>query len=61
MKNFVEAAAILLVMGAVLYFVPMVLLWALNTLFGLAIPYNFTTWLAIVILRLSFVVTVPKA
>ena len=30
--------------------VPLVCIWAVNTLFGTAIPFTFTTWLAAAIL-----------
>lgn len=29
-----------------LWFVPIMFIWSLNVLFGLSIAYNFTTWLA---------------
>ncbi len=32
------------------YVIPWVFIWALNTLFGLSIQYNFYTWLAAVII-----------
>lgn len=33
---------------------PLAILWALNTLFPvLAIPYNFSSWLAVVVLNLA--------
>lgn len=31
-------------------FWPLAIIWALNTLFALAIPYSFWTWLAVVVL-----------
>ena len=37
-------AAVLIVLG------PLAVLWALNTLFMLSIPYTFWTWLAVWIL-----------
>ena len=33
-----------------LAFVPLVVIWALNTLFLLTIPYGFYTWLSVIIL-----------
>lgn len=40
-----EAVAVLLILG-VLVALPLAAIWALNTLFGLGIPYNALTWLA---------------
>jgi hypothetical protein len=43
--------AILVVLSiAALIVVPLAVIWALNTLFGLAIPVAFDTWLAVAIL-----------
>ena len=44
-----EILIALLVVAAIV-FVPLLLLWALNTLFGVAIAYTFKTWLAALIL-----------
>ncbi len=44
---------ILLIVGlviALLVLSPLAIIWALNTLFLLAIPYNLWTWLAVVVL-----------
>jgi hypothetical protein len=50
MKSIVKLLAALAVVVAVLLS-PLLLVWALNTLFpSLAIAYNFSTWLASVIL-----------
>lgn len=47
------------IIGLVVVFGPLVILWALNTLFPiLAIPYNFYTWLATVILNLTWMAKV---
>jgi len=35
---------------AVIIIGPLLVLWSLNTLFGLGIDYNFFTWVAVVIL-----------
>ena len=32
---------------------PVAIIWALNTLFGLGIPINFWTWLAVVVLLIA--------
>jgi hypothetical protein len=51
MNDFVKLALFLIFFGVVVVVGPMLCVWALNTLFPLAeIPYNFWTWLAIVIL-----------
>jgi hypothetical protein len=36
----------------VIVFAPLVTIWALNTLFALAIPYTFKTWLATTLLTM---------
>jgi hypothetical protein len=49
--------ALLLITLAILaiIFVPLAVIWALNTLFiMLAIPYNFYTWAAVVVLNLTW-------
>lgn len=40
--------AIVLVLIALLIFSPVITIWSLNTLFGLAIPYTLATWFATV-------------
>lgn len=45
-------AAMLLFILLVIIFVPLVLIWALNALFGLNIQYTLTTWFAAVIIIL---------
>lgn len=35
-----------LLIGALIVVWPLAAVWALNSLFGLAIPYDFTSWLA---------------
>ncbi len=39
---------------------PLIILWALNTLFGLGIPYTFWTWLATAILTSVIKIQVKK-
>ena len=54
-----KMGAITLVLGVVLMllaivFVPFAVIWAINTLFPvLAIPYNFWTWLAMIVMNLT--------
>jgi uncharacterized BrkB/YihY/UPF0761 family membrane protein len=46
---FIIFIALLIVFG------PLAIIWSLNTLFPiLAIPYNFYTWLAVVLLNLTW-------
>jgi hypothetical protein len=40
----------LLLAAVLIVFVPLVVIWALNTLFALSIAYTFWTWLSVVIL-----------
>ncbi len=48
--------ALLLVLWLVLLVcVPLLLIWSLNTLFGLGIGYSLKTWLAMMILSAPFV------
>lgn len=39
-------------LGAIFW--PLVVIWALNTLFALGIAYTFWTWLAVLVLTLTF-------
>ena len=41
---------IIVLILALIVFGPLVLIWALNTLFTLGIPYTFKTWLASLII-----------
>lgn len=41
---------LIIVLIAIIIAGPLLVLWALNTLFGLGIDYNIWTWLAVVIL-----------
>lgn len=38
----------------VLIFAPLAIIWSLNTLFSLQIAYNFWSWLAVVIMNLTW-------
>jgi hypothetical protein len=54
MKPIYALTLITLVILAII-FVPLAVIWALNTLFiMLAIPYNFYTWAAVVVLNLTW-------
>ena len=42
-------------LGLLIMFGPLAVIWSLNTLFPiLAIPYNFYTWFAVVLLNLTW-------
>lgn len=42
-------------LGVLIVFGPLAVIWSLNTLFPiLAIPYNFYSWLAVVLLNLTW-------
>lgn len=41
---------LILLVLAIIVLMPLAVIWALNTLFGLAIAYTFWTWLAVLIL-----------
>lgn len=42
-------------LGLLIVFGPLAVIWSLNTLFPiLAIPYNFYSWLAVVLLNLTW-------
>jgi hypothetical protein len=46
--GFILLIVLLIIVG------PLIVIWALNTLFGLGIAYTFWTWLAALILSASF-------
>lgn len=56
MKNFLAAlgvtGALAIMMLAVLW--PLVVIWAVNMLFGFGIAYTFWTWLAVLVLIMTF-------
>ena len=52
MKEFVVAVAIVLV-GLVVVYVPFGLIWSVNVLFSLTIPYTFKTWCAATLLSVA--------
>ena len=54
MKNLILILLIALIVSGIILF-PLVQIWALNTLFHvLSIPYNFWSWLAMVVVNISF-------
>lgn len=46
--------ALVMIVVALVIFWPLVMIWSINTLFGLGIPYTFWTWLAMLVLNLAF-------
>lgn len=53
-KDIITIVAILILAVLAVIFGPLATLWAVNTLFPLlAIPYNFYSWLAVVVLNLT--------
>ena len=48
------ATMIILVIIALVIFMPLAVIWSLNTLFGMGIAYTFTNWVAMVILTTTF-------
>lgn len=48
-----SAMTILIVLTLAAIFGPLITLWVLNTLFALALPYTFKTWLAALLFNLS--------
>lgn len=61
MKEFLIALVIVLVI-AFFVFYPFAVIWSLNTLFGLTIPFTFSTWCAAAFLVAAFTarITVKK-
>lgn len=53
MKNTIIVLAVIALILLVI-FAPLAVIWSLNTLFPLAIPYNFYTWLAVVVMNLTW-------
>lgn len=52
MKDFLISGVVFAIIAAVILS-PFLLVWALNTLFKLAIDYTFSTWLASLVLILT--------
>ena len=53
MKN-TAAILIIVVIFTLVFLVPFAVIWALNTLFALGIPYTFWTWLAMLVVTGTF-------
>ena len=56
-KTTIVLAVIALILLVI--FAPLAIIWSLNTLFPLSIPYNFYTWLAVVVMNLTWMAKVP--
>lgn len=55
MKSIVQIILAGAAIAAILLAGPFILIWALNTLFpALAIPFNLSTWFAVIVLSSSF-------
>lgn len=53
-KDIITIVAVLAFAVLAVIFGPLITIWAVNTLFPmLAIPYNFYSWLAVVVLNLT--------
>ena len=48
------AITFIIILFALVFLVPFAVIWALNTLFVLGIPYTFWTWLAMLIVTGTF-------
>lgn len=61
MKEFLAALVIVLAIGFTVFY-PIAIIWSLNLLFGLTIPYTFSTWCATMVISGLFAarVTVNK-
>lgn len=54
-KSTVAIITLVLILVLIIIFQPLAVLWSLNTLFPvLAIPYTFWSWLAVVVLNLTW-------
>lgn len=52
--SFAPAIGLILLAVVLITAGPLVIIWALNTLFGLGVAYTFWTWLAALILSAAF-------
>lgn len=62
-EHFNAGTAVTIMLLLILFLVifgPLLVIWSLNTLFGLAIEYSLTTWAAVVILN-AFISTAISA
>jgi 1-acyl-sn-glycerol-3-phosphate acyltransferase len=56
MKNLIATFGVAIVLGFIvlIFLWPLVVIWAVNTLFALGIAYTFWTWLAVLVLTMTF-------
>jgi hypothetical protein len=56
MKDLIASTGIVgfIIIFGLIFLWPLAIIWALNTLFMLGIAYTFWTWLAVLILTISF-------
>lgn len=52
--NWILYLGVIVLFVIIIIFFPLAVVWALNTLFGLGIAYTFWTWLAVVIINLTW-------
>lgn len=45
--------AFIIILVALVIFVPLATIWALNTLFSLGIAYTWQTWLSVIVLNMT--------
>ncbi len=48
--NLTKIVLLLVIAILIIIFMPLLVIWALNTLFGLTIAYNLATWFAVFVL-----------
>lgn len=54
-SDIISTVVFITFLGLLIVFGPLAVIWSLNTLFPiLAIPYNFYTWFAVVLLNLTW-------
>lgn len=54
-SDIISSLLFIVFLGLLIVFGPLAVIWSLNTLFPiLAIPYNFYTWFAVVLLNLTW-------
>ena len=48
MNELIKVILLVILLAIIIVFAPLATIWSLNVLFGMAIEYNFWTWLATV-------------
>ena len=52
--SFAPAIGVIILVTLLVIFMPLAIIWALNTLFALGLAYTFWNWLAVVMLTSAF-------